>query len=150
MPSKLSTINVPGGFSSKVSIINNTFLYNIPNSAGRKVLFDFALSKDWENLTPKALHEIQADGIKIEIERVVVDVLVDVLREGGIDGEEIEAVVFSRHHWDHIGDMSRLPQSTDIIVGPELKEAFLPGYPANPECPVLQTDYECGNPRPNT
>lgn len=115
MSSKLSTRGIPKGSSAKVSVIDNTFLYNIPvdnyiqpivpgyerfslpsyaflveNSEGRKVLFDLGLRKDWQNLTPEALHEIEADEIKIEVEKDVVDIL----REGGIEGEEIEAVVF--------------------------------------------------------
>ncbi|KAH8894529.1 Metallo-hydrolase/oxidoreductase [Thozetella sp. PMI_491] len=163
MASKLSTIGIPKGASAKVSIINNSFLWDIPvdnyiqpkvpgydkfylpsyaflieNTQGRKVLFDFGLRKDWENLTPEAAHEISGDGIEIEVERDVVDILAD----GGVKGEDIEAVVFSHHHWDHIGDMSKLPASTDIIVGPGFSKAFLPGYPANPDSPILQSDYE--------
>jgi hypothetical protein len=115
MGSKLAINGIPEGASAKVSIIDTTFLYDIPvdnyiqpvvpgyetfslpsyaflieNSEGRKILFDLALRKDWENLTPEALHEIKSDGIKIKIEQ---DVL-DILRQGGVNGEDIEAVVF--------------------------------------------------------
>ncbi|ETS84345.1 hypothetical protein PFICI_02370 [Pestalotiopsis fici W106-1] len=163
MASKLSTVGIPKGASAKVSIINNSFLWDFPvdnyiqpkvpgfdkfymptysflieNAQGRKVLFDFGLRKDWHNLPPEAQHEISGDGIKINVEKDVVDILL----EGGVKGDEIEAVVFSHHHWDHIGDMARLPSKTDIIVGPGFSSAFLPGYPGNPESPILQTDYE--------
>lgn len=115
MAAKLATNGIPRGATAKVSVIDNTFLYDIPvdnyiqpivpgyetfslpayvflveNSEGRKVLFDLALRKDWENLTPEALHEIESDHIKIKVEKDVIDIL----REGGIEGEGIEAVVF--------------------------------------------------------
>ncbi|OBT90447.1 hypothetical protein VE02_01222 [Pseudogymnoascus sp. 03VT05] len=166
MTSEFITRGVSEGASARVSIIDNTFLYDIPvdnyiqpvvpgyenfslpsyaflveNSEGRKVLFDLALRKDWQNLAPEALHEIEADGIKIVVERDVIDILDD----EGVKGADIEAVVFSHHHWDHIGDMSRFPSSTDVIVGPGFTKAFIPGYPANPESPVKQTDYENHN-----
>lgn len=115
MASKLSITDIPKGEAARVSIIDTTFLYDIPvdnyiqpivpgyetfalpsyaflveNSKGRKVLFDLALRKDWENLTPEALHEIQVDGIKIKIEKDVVDIL----GEEGIMPRDIESVVF--------------------------------------------------------
>jgi hypothetical protein len=56
----------------------------VENSEGRKVLYDSALRKDWENLTPEALHEIESDGIQIKAE---IDVI-EVLNEGGIEGKK--------------------------------------------------------------
>lgn len=54
----------------------------------------------------------------------------------------IESVVWSHWHWDHIGDGSRFPSSVDIVVGPGFTDNFTPGWPENPECPVLQSDLE--------
>lgn len=42
----------------------------------------------------------------------------------------------------HIGDASKHSKSTSIVVGPGFRKAFLPGYPANPESPVLESDFE--------
>ncbi|KAK2774063.1 hypothetical protein CKAH01_13286, partial [Colletotrichum kahawae] len=109
-----------------------SYAFLIENAEGRKVLFDLGLRKDWKNLTPEALHEIQSDEIKIDIERDVVDILL----------EGVANSWTSHHHWDHIGDMSRLPNTTSIVIGPGFEKAFLPGYPENPHSPVLQTDYE--------
>jgi hypothetical protein len=36
----------------------------------------------------------------------------------------------------------RLPSKTEIVVGPGFTRAFLPGYPANKDSPILQIDYE--------
>lgn len=54
----------------------------------------------------------------------------------------VKADHFSSHwHWDHIGDPSTFPPTTDLIVGAGFKEAMLPGAPANPESPILESDY---------
>lgn len=47
----------------------------------------------------------------------------------------------SHWHWDHIGDPSRFPPSTELIVGPGFKDEFLPGYPAKPDAPVRESDF---------
>ena len=47
----------------------------------------------------------------------------------------------SHWHWDHIGDPSSFPHSTDLIVGPGFKEAFLPAAPLNPDSPLQEKDW---------
>lgn len=53
----------------------------------------------------------------------------------------IWAISCSHWHWDHIGDPSTFPATTDLVVGPGFKKAMLPGAPANPESPILESDY---------
>ena len=65
----------------------------------------------------------------------------EVLLDAGVALQEVEAVVWSHWHFDHVGDLSRFPTSTKIVVGPGFKENLLPGYPANPESPLLESDY---------
>lgn len=48
----------------------------------------------------------------------------------------------SHHHWDHTGDPSTFPTSTDLIVGPGFKASFLPGYPDDPTAPVSKSAFE--------
>ena len=38
--------------------------------------------------------------------------------------------------------MSTFPPSTKIIVGPGTKELLLPGYPAQQDALILESDYE--------
>lgn len=35
--------------------------------------------------------------------------------------------------------MSTFPESTELVVGPGFKEAFLPGYPSKETSPVQET-----------
>lgn len=64
-----------------------------------------------------------------------------ILEEHGIPGSSIEAVVWSHWHADHTGDPSTFDPETALIVGPGFKKAFLPGYPADPEAVILESDY---------
>lgn len=64
------------------------------------------------------------------------------LAAGGVDVKDIEAAVWSHHHWDHTGDMSEFSPSTALIVGPGAKDALMPGYPADPKSPILESDYQ--------
>lgn len=64
-----------------------------------------------------------------------------ILEEGGVERESIEAVIWSHWHWDHIGDPSTFPATTDLIVGPGFKEAFLPASPQNPQSPLQESDW---------
>jgi hypothetical protein len=43
---------------------------------------------------------------------------------------------------DHTGDPSTFPASTDLVVGPGFKEAFVPGYPTNESCPVHESAWK--------
>lgn len=43
---------------------------------------------------------------------------------------------------DHTGDPSVFPASTDLIVGPGFKQAFVPGWPTNENSPVAESAGE--------
>lgn len=58
----------------------------------------------------------------------------------GIRSSNIEAIVWSHSHFDHAGDPSRFPPSTQLIVGPGMKTSSWPGYPSNPDGTVLDSD----------
>ncbi|KAI9799652.1 MAG: hypothetical protein M1833_003967 [Piccolia ochrophora] len=107
----------------------------------RRFLFDLGIRKDWEGLAPRivgTIREGKASGWNIEAEKDVAEVL----EEEGVKRESIEGVIWSHHHFDHVGNMTTFPASTDLIVGPGFKEGMTPGYPENSESSLLQSDYE--------
>ncbi|KAH8682080.1 metallo-beta-lactamase superfamily protein [Xylariales sp. PMI_506] len=120
---------------------SHSFLIEHPS--GRKLVFDLGIRKDYLNYSPKIAAYIPTTNYDIQVSKNVVDILA----EEGINPEQIEAVIwreinnFSHWHWDHIGDPSTFPSSTDLIVGPGFKKAMLPGAPANPDSPILESDY---------
>lgn len=46
----------------------------------------------------------------------------------------------SHFHFDHIGDISKFPSSTELVVGPGFKQKFSRAYPTDPDS-VLRESY---------
>lgn len=69
--------------------------------------------------------------------------IADILNANGVAPSDIDTIIFSHHHFDHTGDTTKFPITTKILVGPGYKNAFLPGWPANPKCLETTADlYE--------
>ena len=53
-------------------------------------------------------------------------------------------MIWSHYHWDHVGDMSLFPPSTEVVVGPGFKSSpqLLPGFPEKLDSPVLVSDFK--------
>ncbi|EWZ28666.1 uncharacterized protein FOBCDRAFT_138711 [Fusarium oxysporum Fo47] len=124
------------------------YSFLIEHSSGQKLLFDLALRKDLGSFPPAILTDLQKQskipGAGVTIEKDVASILQD---EGSIALSDINAIIWrqpccSHWHLDHSGDPSTFPGSTSLIVGPGFKDTFLPGYPANPEGLILETDYQ--------
>lgn len=117
-----------------------TWAFLIEHPSGRKLLYDLGLRKDWKNLSPNVglVKSFDAGIIaKIEVEKNISQIL----EERSVDLASIEGLIWSHFHWDHTGDPSTFPSSTALIVGPGTKANLLPGYPADPDGHVLETDF---------
>jgi glyoxylase-like metal-dependent hydrolase (beta-lactamase superfamily II) len=106
-------------------------------ASDRSLLFDLGIRRDWWNLSPPLLENIKEEGFQVS----VLKDLRQILEEGGVNPSSIEAVIWSHYHFDHIGDLSRFDSSTALVVGPGFGQEMLPGYPADPEGIILQSDY---------
>ena len=58
----------------------------------------------------------------------------DLLLEGPVQPSEIETVILSHLHFDHVGDCTTFPNAK-ILVGPGSREATSPGWPASETSP---------------
>ncbi|KAI9744096.1 MAG: hypothetical protein M1818_002248 [Claussenomyces sp. TS43310] len=113
-----------------------SYSFLIEHSSGRKFLFDLGVRKDHENFAPRIAEML--NGCDIQVEKGVREQL----EEHGIDGQDIEAIIWSHWHFDHIGDPSTFPPSTALIVGPGFTDAFTPAYPTKQDSPLLDSDFE--------
>ncbi|KAJ7879935.1 beta-lactamase-like protein, partial [Mycena olivaceomarginata] len=55
--------------------------------------------------------------------------ITELLQDGGIPLATIDAVIWSHAHFDHIGDMSKFPNTTGLIIGSETDTATYPEFP---------------------
>ncbi|KAK1974557.1 metallo-beta-lactamase superfamily protein [Colletotrichum cereale] len=105
----------------------------------RRVLFDLGLAKDWENdLPPPVIEAGKAMGMTMTAQKYVSEILT----ENGVDLGGIEALIWSHAHPDHIGRPSLFPASASLLVGPGIKQAYFPGWPAVPDAPILAREFE--------
>lgn len=125
---------VPG--ISKLSGPSFSFLIEHPSS--RSLLFDLGVRKDWENLAPITTKRIEATKCIVKVQKGVREQL----EEHGVDTKKIEGIIWSHWHWDHTGDPSSFEKSTALIVGPGFTKNFTPGYPADKNGRILESDYE--------
>jgi glyoxylase-like metal-dependent hydrolase (beta-lactamase superfamily II) len=118
----------------------------ITNAQGsRHVLFDLGIRKDYEKgLAPAVSKRLTGDQplFKVCVEKNVAEILDEDSAKLGTSSKDIEAVIWSHHHWDHIGDMTTFPSRTELVVGPGFKAQYLPGYPKNPESLLCESDFE--------
>jgi glyoxylase-like metal-dependent hydrolase (beta-lactamase superfamily II) len=124
----------------RYSIPSYSFLIHHRPTKSR-LLFDLGLRKNWRtHLSPHIFTQV-IEPLKIEVscEKDVADILM----EQGRSPNDINTIIFSHHHWDHVGDTTRFPGSTNLLVGPGYKKKYLPGWPVDPEAVDTTSDlYE--------
>lgn len=114
------------------------FSFLIEHPSSRSLVFDLGVRKDWQNLAPAVTKMFAA----LEWELTVQKGVRQQLEEHGVNTKAIEGIIWSHSHSDHLGDPSTFEKSTALIVGPGFKKKFTPGYPANPQARILESDYE--------
>lgn len=60
------------------------------HGSGRNVIFDLGIRKDWRNFSPALLKMFKPAGVEVHGDKDVVDVL----EEGGVKKEDINAVIW--------------------------------------------------------
>lgn len=145
-----SSISAPFAVFVAETIDGHTELVNAPaysfliSNGKRHVLFDLGVPKNVENGAPSTVALLK-QGFKVTVKQNVAEILDDHSSEVGVKSTDIEAVIWSHHHFDHVGDMTTFPKSTDLVVGPGFKKEHTPGYPTNPESGLLENNWEGRN-----
>ncbi len=115
------------------------YSFHIKHAAsGKELLFDLGTRFDWWNLPPHIAGIISGHvpGWRVEKDPI------DILKDGGVDLNNIESFVLSHWHFDHCGNPSALPKNTKMLVGPGFRDAFMPGYPKKEDSPFNDADFE--------
>ncbi|KAM0288458.1 hypothetical protein ACHAO9_007104 [Fusarium lateritium] len=108
------------------------YIHHKPSNT--RLIYDLALRKDVENLSPSIRKSIEQGGWTVDVPTDIPDML----KSNNIPLESINSIVWSHHHWDHIGDPSLFPSTTSLIVGSGFKKEFLPVYPENPDSSLTE------------
>jgi glyoxylase-like metal-dependent hydrolase (beta-lactamase superfamily II) len=101
------------------------------------VLFDLGTRPDWRNYAPKTVALISATTIVTPGTDVAT-----MLDEADIRRSDIAAIIWSHNHFDHIGDVTRFPKTTALVIGPNVRAATWPGWPTRADAIVLDADIE--------
>ncbi|KAJ7168333.1 hypothetical protein C8R43DRAFT_1060645 [Mycena crocata] len=98
----------------------------VEHSASKtRFMFDLGMRKDPLNFAP-SISTMFANGMySFEPFKDITELLED----GEIPLESIHIVIWSHSHFDHIGDMSLFPNSTDLVIGPGTNRSLYPEYP---------------------
>ncbi|KAF2216824.1 hypothetical protein CERZMDRAFT_31926 [Cercospora zeae-maydis SCOH1-5] len=107
----------------------------------RRIVFDLGIPVDLEKDFPPQVYQ-QFQGLKgehgmMESKKYVSDILI----EAGVDLKSIEGVIWSHAHLDHVGKPSLFPPTTELIVGPGVKESYFPGWPDLDSSPILAREF---------
>ncbi|KAK7748112.1 hypothetical protein SLS53_001364 [Cytospora paraplurivora] len=132
-------LDIPASSATVDVRVIDTFLVSHGN---HHVLCDLGVRTGWENLPPKVVQLVKATTQVTGCDRDIASVLDDEAENYGlrIRSSDIEAIVWSHTHFDHTGDPSRFPPTTELVVGPGVRTAFWPGYPTDPDGSVLDSD----------
>ncbi|KIX94912.1 uncharacterized protein Z520_09222 [Fonsecaea multimorphosa CBS 102226] len=114
-----------------------TWAFLIESPTGKKALFDLGVPPNFLDFSPVNQEQLRNPAWEIRSEKHVADIL----RESQIDPASINSIIWSHWHFDHIGDPSTFPGTTELVVGPGFKEKFYPGYPAIGDAPVRESDF---------
>jgi hypothetical protein len=71
-----------------------SFSFLIEHSSGRRLVWDLGIRKDMHNYAPKIANYIPGRGYTFQQEKDVIDIL----EEGGVKGESVEAVIWRQVH----------------------------------------------------
>ncbi|KAH7929094.1 Metallo-hydrolase/oxidoreductase [Leucogyrophana mollusca] len=101
------------------------------SKSNTQVVFDMGVRRDLEAYPPN-VQSFLNKKIYVNIKQSVAESLF----KGGIHPEQIDAVVVSHLHWDHVGDPTPFTKAT-FVVGEGCRDILTSGYPMNPESTIL-------------
>ncbi|KAF8529342.1 Metallo-hydrolase/oxidoreductase [Gautieria morchelliformis] len=124
---------VQGGSPTKCSVVPSMAFLLRHSQSGKILIFDLGLRKDWENYPPGVLDIIKKNNVNLN---VPVDVVTS-LRRGGLEPVQVDFVILSHIHFDHIGNPDLFPGSR-FILGGDSEPLLAKGYSPKDAEPALE------------
>ncbi|KAJ7253335.1 beta-lactamase-like protein [Mycena haematopus] len=112
------------------------FAFLVEHAAtGRRIMFDLGPRKDQENTVPAIAEILKAGQYAMVVDRDITEQLVDY----GVDLQSISAAIWSHAHFDHIGDISKFPASTELVFG---SSTNMVSYVVDPKSQLVESDLD--------
>ncbi|KAK7055317.1 Metallo-beta-lactamase superfamily protein [Favolaschia claudopus] len=153
IPPSKATVDVRVFNVANLTLVNTTHAFILPVLEGHesahfpmysflvehkksstRLMFDLGIRQDPENTPPSISFFITAGLASLEPYKDITQLL----QNGGIGLNTINGVIWSHAHFDHVGDMSKFPNSTNIIIGPETDTSI---FPENPNATLQASDF---------
>ncbi|KAJ7123692.1 beta-lactamase-like protein [Mycena epipterygia] len=153
IPPSLATVDVKVFNPGNITIVNSSDLFTLPvlpghetvkfamysflvehNKTQKRLMFDLGVRTDSAGLIPLFANAVASGAFKLEATKDITELLQD----GGISLESIDTVIWSHAHFDHIGDMSKFPNTTGLTIGPETDTTT---FPENPNATLQASDF---------
>ncbi|CAJ2513324.1 Uu.00g014430.m01.CDS01 [Anthostomella pinea] len=130
-------------YTGRNKLLGPALSFLIEHPQRKPVLFDLAIRKDFHVLPSYPKFVEMKWGIHVDKD------VSTILKENGVDvdGGAIQSIIWSHHHWDHVGNPTLFPGSTELVVGPGSKDMYLPGYLERQDSILMATDFEGRNVR---
>ncbi|KAJ6515049.1 beta-lactamase-like protein [Mycena vitilis] len=104
------------------------------NGSQKRLMFDLGMRNDTENFAPSIEGFFTSGVAQVDPHKGIHELL----ENGNISLASIDAVIWSHSHFDHIGDMSKFPNTTVLVIGLETDTAT---YPESANASLLDSDF---------
>ncbi|KAI8986265.1 beta-lactamase-like protein [Trametes punicea] len=124
---------IQGATADEVSVCPSLAfsLRHVPS--GAHLVFDLGLRRDASSYPP-----VVQGLVEKWMPYTVPQSVDESLLKGGIDPKDVQTIVLSHLHFDHIGDAAPFVNAT-FVIGEAGRELLENGYPANPKSDILQS-----------
>ncbi|KAF8186580.1 beta-lactamase-like protein [Mycena galopus ATCC 62051] len=100
----------------------------------KRLVFDLGMRKDPLNFPPNVASFFASGVYHIDEAKDITEQL----EESGIPLRSVQTVIWSHAHIDHIGDMSKFPNTTGLVIGSETNTTT---YPENANASLQVSDF---------
>ncbi|KAJ7457972.1 beta-lactamase-like protein [Mycena galericulata] len=139
-PGNLTLVNATSDFITPVlpgreTVVFPQYAFLVEHNATQtRLMFDLGVRTDPAGFVPILSTALASGEFVLDVPKDITELL----KDGGIPLESIDTVIWSHAHFDHIGDMSKFPNTTNLIIGPDTNTAT---FPEDPNATLQASDF---------